>query len=256
MDGAFVGDTVASMLDPMNRIWNDVRYDEYGGPKDAFWTGTTGNNCADYTGTTGYGMSGVAYGGPGSWISAGGNPCSATFPILCVMHDANVAASPPAPPAGSKRIFISNAPFVPGGGIAAAHAACDASKPAGMGTVHALLATTTSPASTFLAPSTTYARPDGVVIGTGADLIAAATGNLPSTGIWQAGNGSYSHAQLWSGAADLTTAGTSAGTCADWTSTASTAGVIGWSYVSSSRWWYLPFPEDCTANAYLRCVEQ
>ena len=67
---------------------------------------------------------------------------------------------PPAPPAGSKRIYLTNTPFVVG--VDVPDTKCDADKPAGTGAVKALLATTGASASDYLDAGTkhNYTHPE------------------------------------------------------------------------------------------------
>lgn len=155
-------------------------------------------------------------------------------------------------PVAGKKIFLTNSPVM---ADQSADSACTASKPAGVGTVKALRATTTTAASAVISASAKYVRPDGILVAAGSDLIA---GKLLS-GIWQHGNGAYSdNLGVWTGAADLATVGTAATTCANWTSIASTdSAKWGSSSGDIAAGWWQGGSEACNNTyTFAYCVEQ
>ena len=87
------------------------------------------------------------------------------------------------------------------------------------------------------------------------ELIAA--GVLPN-GLWQHRNGGYLNVTelfAWTGQnGDLTALGTPAGTCNDWTSTASPSGAVGLAAVKDARWWNFT-AQSCSSSRSLICVE-
>jgi len=107
-----------------------------------------------------------------------------------------------------------------------------------------------------------YVRPDGQVVGSGAELLAGGAGNgTLQSGIWQAGNGTYPNDpslpdDAWTGQTTLTQAGNTASTCNDWTSTSSVSGIVGVYGTADSTWWSL-ITRPCTdTGSRLYCIEQ
>jgi hypothetical protein len=104
-------------------------------------------------------------------------------------------------------------------------------------------------------------------VGTGRQLVGG--GNSPlwrpfnadaviQTGIWQAADGSYAPGDpflVWNGATDLVQAAAPEDNCDDWTSTAGT-GHAGIFQQAQSQYWARGGADNCTATAYLYCVER
>ena len=102
-------------------------------------------------------------------------------------------------------------------------------------------------------------RPDGVVIGTGAQLVVAgSTTNLPS-GIFQRANGLYleTTSSVYVGPASLSTIGTAANTCTNWTdpATPSAAPNVGYANFATGAA-FNATTGDCSTARLLYCVEQ
>jgi hypothetical protein len=153
-------------------------------------------------------------------------------------------------PRPGRRIFLTNGPVAIG---QPADARCESAKPIGTGPVAALRATTTIAASTMIDPTATYVRPDGVVVGLGADLLA---GTLKS-GIWQQGNGQYmENIAVWSGSDLPAEVGTSASTCSDWTQNTG-ATFAGASSATDISWWLDGQPWTCASTyTWSYCIEK
>ena len=125
---------------------------------------------------------------------------------------------------------------------------CQAQRPAGVTTAMALLATTTRTAASVLDMTMNYVRPDGTLVGAGAQI---ATGNTLPSGIWQSADGVYrafgnGFDRMWTGATTLIALGTTASTCGNWTDPTQSgtgAGQQGYLAVADPRWW------NFTANA-------
>jgi hypothetical protein len=86
----------------------------------------------------------------------------------------------------------------------------------------------------LLDAAATYVRPDGQLVGTGAQIAAGTMPGVP----WIAANGSTVNIEFaWSGATDPGTLPSAADTCSDWRDTGSTAmiGLIGISDVRAFR---------------------
>jgi hypothetical protein len=175
------------------------------------------------------GRFGEAAAGPHMWMSSNPAACmldatyypSSAARLYCFMVDKTEPQPAPQPVAG-KAIYVTKAQFVPGGGIAAANQACDAEKPAGAASVKALLATVDAAPVALLDRAASYVRPDGVLVGTGQDLIdATESGKELAAGAWQTGDGTYvaDGYFAFTGSSGLEHAGTATTTCDDWTST-------------------------------------
>jgi hypothetical protein len=147
-------------------------------------------------------------------------------------------------------IWISNTPYSVGGPATPdQHCAADQ-----VGAL-ALIARTTAPAANAITPGATYVRVDGLVVATGAQLIAA--GVLPN-GLWQHRNGAYltsSELAAWTGQnGDLNALGTTSSTCGDWTNGGIPLGAFGNAVVKDGRWWNWS-PGPCATSRLLICVE-
>lgn len=256
MDGRPFADTQSDLFSN-NVVFHPIRLDENGTDpgRQLVLTGAnndsaTGNHCNGWTGS-GFMTTGNAASGPYGWtLSSSNTPCAATGRIYCLMKTKSLALA--ISPAPGKRIYLSGA-FTPDGATTP-NFRCDLDKPAGAGTVRALIATPLSAASSVLTPSQTYVRPDGVVVGTGAQLTA---GGLLTSGIWQTGGGAYigSLQGVWTGHTSLTGFGTTASTCGNWTSTAG-SGTTGTASSTDTLWWNSASLSCSTAAIRLFCVEQ
>lgn len=184
-------------------------------------SGASGNECEDWTSVAGdaYFLVGDPTSGTGSWNGGWTSaPCSSPFRIYCMQRDFDSALS--FEPAEGRLAFVSNLPWTPAGGLAAADARCnqdalDAGLP---GTFKALLATSSaSAASRFSTEGETWVRRDGIpIVAEAADLFVADGRLLAPLQVTAFGNylGNYGG---WSGSADPNQAGGSS-TCNDWTS--------------------------------------
>ncbi len=130
-----------------------------------------------------------------------------------------------------------------------------------VGTVKALLAYTTAPAASLVDSAATYVRPDGQIVGTGAELLAGgAAAGLLQSGIWQSGDGTYRSGvgRAWTGQTTLTQLGTAATTCNDWTSnsTAGTTPIAGLYLTADANWWSFDTRLCSDTGSRLYCIEQ
>jgi len=222
-DGRAFADTLNGLL-VSDQQWNPIALDEYGSPVSyAYaWTGTrsdgtlaSGYTCTDWSSGTGYGTWGYVRYGLGAWTSTGGMVCGNAPAHLICMGRLKSAPLVPTTTAG-KLLFISNSNFVPGSGVAAAHAKCNAEKPAGnTSTFNALLATSTVPASTYISAAATYVTVGGQFVATGATLLVF--GAL-DTGVWQQSNGTFATTGYAFTGSTSPTALATTSNCADWTS--------------------------------------
>ena len=218
-------------------------------------TGTTADGSTDADTCDGWTRSdvgssfraGSTSGGPKDWTSAFTVPCTSRGRIYCleVSHDFAVRT----PGATGKRMFLSNAAWLPSGGTSAADAVCNADKPAGVSAAVALLSTTTVRASTRLDMGALYVRQDGMPIGAGSVI---ATGAELGAGPWQAGDGSYVTERAWTGSNFPSNLSVSNGSenCTDWTSAAGDGGTG-----LPHREWWVTVRIPCGTGARLYCVE-
>jgi hypothetical protein len=146
-----------------------------------------------------------------------------------------------------KKIYLSKSAWIPGGGLSAADVKCLADAPASVTAAKAVLVASPRALTDVLDVTAVYVRPDGVKVGTGAEIVQAMIDGIPPVtiegAVTQDGGGNYvdtSVAQLlWTGLPYLGSASTAA-TCQDWTSALSTdtgtGGCVaaGWNYARDS----------------------
>jgi len=259
LDGEPVGDDPAEMITSY-RIYNPIDVDENGVTPsgggtvltgmDSSGNGTLDTDCNDWTTKSGTatGIAGSAADGPVIWYFWEGGPCQMLVGgIYCFMKTKTAALT--ISPATGRKVFLTNGPVAIG---KFTDARCESDKPSGTGKVSAFRATTTTPASALVDSTATYVRPDGIVVGQGADLLS---GNLKS-GIWQQGNGQYveNHA-VWTGSDLPTQVGSSANTCSDWSNN-SGANVTGASSATGMPYWSDPVPWTCASTyTWAYCIE-
>jgi hypothetical protein len=259
MDGEPVADDPAAMI-AHAQFYNPINIDEKGTAPFGYRVVLTGmdpdgngtqTDCNDWTAKSGTatGTAGCDNCGPPTWYYWENASCGDLVGSVYCFMKTKTAALTISPQVG-RRVFLTNGPVKIG---QSADAQCESAKPSGTGPVAALRATTTTAASTMIDPTATYVRPDGVVVGLGADLIA---GTLKS-GIWQQGNGQYQdNIAVWSGSNSPSELGTSAGTCSDWTQNTGAA-LTGASAATDPAWWLNAQPWTC-ANTYtwFYCIEK
>ncbi|MDD5307455.1 MAG: hypothetical protein PHU25_09060 [Deltaproteobacteria bacterium] len=219
-------------------IWYPPRLDELGNEVDPLTFVSTGTSpdgtahadllCNDWTyadagvagdaGVTGDAEIGSAYGGTDIWTNWGNAACDIPRALYCfgIGNDTPVAPQPQ-----SGRIaFVSAAAFMPGGGLAAADARCQAEAAAASlaGTFRALLAAgSASAASRFSAAGAAWVRRDGVPVASSAAAFLG--GELPVAAIALAADGKtyLGNTGVWSGAAAVDETPGADMTCSDWT---------------------------------------
>lgn len=271
LDGKPFADGVADLL--AGEVLYPIRLDEKGREYDAtaVRTGTeqdgglSADRCNDYTSesTDLYTRYGLAGSGPVAWTSAGRMPCGRRLRVYCLM---NTKVQPlEFERETGKYIFLTNELYVPG--PTTPDEACDASKPAGSGPAQALLAFTGHAAAERLDPEALYVRPDGIVVGTGAEIIAASrledwiNGVYLETGIWQLGNGAYPNDDpfhsVWVGDSVITRAPAAVG-CSNWTDASPESGSRRGDYTTSTLgfWNVEDSAANCSNALRLYCVEQ
>lgn len=264
-----VADTIASLL--AGQMYYPIRVDDrfrvLG--NDEVRTGTLGDgtpstdNCWGWNSDSdGYYLTvGYTAGGPVAWTDFGTLNCLNPPRIYCFgttfSKELLVEKTP------GKLIYLSE-PYTPGNGTP--DQACAASAPANAGPVIAIVTYDDIAASSLLDPDTLYVRPDGMPVGTGAEIVTASNpvyGTDPSdkylrTGIWQAGDGSYpiddADPAVWVGDSVMTRA--SLGGCGNWTSPSSSSFTrVGSYHLSSPQFWNLESSRRCSMALRLYCIE-
>ncbi len=251
------------------KIFNPLRLDENGNSTTGSTTVWTGINrdgtlatdtCLNWTSIamTDSALTGRNDGGPVAWTARTNNACVASRRLYCFQTDFTTPLTPT--PTTGKRAFYSVGGLTPGPttGITAADAFCaNEAAAAGLsGAYMALLATSTASAiSRFpTAATSTYVRPDGIVIAAGTTLAA---GNALQSGIWQHADGTYAaNSNAWTGATTPSVAGSALSTCNDWGATTSMSGIGGPVTLADSFWWNGFTNGDCTQPFRVYCLEE
>ncbi|MEW6435143.1 MAG: choice-of-anchor D domain-containing protein [Myxococcota bacterium] len=263
MDDALFATSESDLL--AGKVLNAPVLDEYGQTrKDPVWTGTRAdgtsngsNDCSDWTSSAGVAGYGVSYGGPGRWsVSSGALPCAGSARIYCLMKTSTTTASNPSVPMDGKVAYITKGVFEPsssGNGLSSLDNFCNSNKPVGFLTRFfvAFAASTTGSAGARLTQTASYYRPDGQLVGTGAEIASG----IVRSGIWQGQDLSYPGGDVlvWTGASAPNALGTSDSTCADWTSSG-LSGLGGLANTVDSEFFGAP-PASCTTGMRLYCVE-
>ena len=266
MDGKPIADTLADLI-VSHRIWYPVLYDQAGQAAGGnVWTGSTsvgqaatGLHCTAWTVATDRANVGLASGGA-ALLEAGTQMCNTRAALACVMVNKQTAlsATPDPPNSADRVLYLSKASFVTRSDNVpstrdAADALCDAERP-GSRLTRALLANPGEPGANRLSASVRYVRPDGLFIGTGADLLAGAL----ATGIWVHHDGTFaSEVEVWSGASGIITSGSNQSTCTGWTSNVGTElAVIGVPSAHPTLWWGNGTRQtNCAQSLPVYCVE-
>ena len=233
-----------------------MRFDEFGRDlytsRDAVLTGieTTGEssteNCNNWTSVS-VDLSmrvGNFDGGPLLW-TGGQYPCSIPSRIICLGK--TQAATLSVTVTTGRRIWVTDTPYLPGS--MTPEAKCQLERPSGVAQARPVVATSTRAANAVLTSTTNYVRPDGQLVGTGAQLAALD----PQTWPWLTNTGRAIDVALWTGSATMTQAGTRETTCNDWTSTVGTAPN---GLTESYFFFWTFFPSECSVDyAHLLCVD-
>jgi hypothetical protein len=256
LDGRPFADTQTSIF-TNQQIFNPVRFDETGqAPDEVTLSGTQSNgqladSCSGWTSTAGNYAGGNPNYGPYYWdgifsTTTGQAPCTLPNRVLCMGITRIAAVAPPV--ISGRKIWLSSTTFVPGSG-GTPDQKCQAERAAGVTTAVAFLSTTTKAAASLLSPTTSYLRPDGTLVATGAQL--ASDSNLES-GIWQTATGLYEHDfSTWTGSASVSALAPSA--CGNWTSTVGMAN-YGFPVAPDSSWWSSG-TTPCTYAEQLYCLQ-
>jgi len=178
--------------------------------------------------------------------------CQDMNSFLCVQVDKVAPLDAPAPMAG-KKIWVSTAGFVGGSGLGPAQTICNNEKPAGVASSKPLLANNNTAASSLVAMDTLYVRPDGIPVGTGADLVADKLRSAP----WVHADGTAFPFTfgVWHGSGRFNRPGTNGETCMNWMSgAAGDNGING--PVSTKDFWNMNGVLRCDAMQQIYCIEE
>lgn len=186
--------------------------------------GSSSADCSGWTSDAGTSVDLGHTGGSGwSWTSHVRRPCNGAARLFCFGID-HAASVHPTPVTGVRRAFM--VVWTPGGGIPAADAACQGSaQTAGLGgSFKALLPTSSfSALSRFNFAGANWYRTDDVPCLGSAAAWATATYFDANPNVNASKTETAGQNIMWSGANSLTTPGTAASTCSDWTNQAATA---------------------------------
>jgi hypothetical protein len=262
-DGSPFADSVEGLFD-RGQLFNAPALDEFGlvqiRPEGVNPTlsgtlrdGTTApDNCDDWTNPAGQMQVGLTAGGPDDWLESELRSCTQLGQLICLGVAKNEPL-PVAPSAGAKRIWLSQTTFEPG--ATRPDALCASALPPGVLEARAFLAYPGRAADAALDAAATYARLDGVVVGTGAEI---ASGQLRS-GIWQRPDGSYSRGVsspfAWTGQTDGHAPGTPSSTCNDWTTEVGSSPVGRYASIAELFGSAGVQPCNVAGGAHLYCVE-
>jgi hypothetical protein len=249
LDGLPIADTVSNLL-VEHRLWYPVAFDEHGTLALRYaWNGTNldgspSGAAADCSSWTDSGGTGLESHTGSNLVAPFTENCSMPRPVVCAGVDHGAAVNAPVVTPG-KLVFVTSSGWMGSGGLAAAAALCSAEQPEGHATMPLLA--TTSAAAAILDSAQLYVRPDGVPVGTGAELASSAL----RTGIWVHGDGSAAGlAVVWTGSDDPTNAATD--NCVGWSSSGF-LGVAG-TPVAGPEWWSST-SEPCSQFNSVYCIE-
>jgi hypothetical protein len=241
-DGLPFGDSVVAITGTgvLSQVFYPPRLDALGkdvglleGAEVYLATGTypsgtvaSGFTCGDWTNTTGNSLLGLSDAGNSGWTYSVSSGCSPSdFHLLCMGTDYYAVIPPPTVPTGARYIFLANGPFSPASGYAGAKTICQNEAQGVLpGTYLPLLATASaSAASAFTARDVPVVRPDGVVVATSDSAFLTGGDGDPGVGPIQApievsasGVHGTQNSTAFTGAATVTTVGTMATTCNNW----------------------------------------
>ena len=259
VDGQPFADTQASLFGS-HQTFNSIAYNETGEAEsnEVILTGTLsngelGSNCSDWTDPAGTFTYGIPTGGPHTWgggdYKSNGFTCAATNSIKLMCMGITKTAAVSAVSTSGRKVWISNTPFVAGAGQTPDQK-CQAERPSGVTSAAALIGYSNKAATDRLTADAKYVRPDGTLVGTGAQLTTQLT---LQSGIWQSADGSYKNVSIWTGSKRANALG--ANTCGDWANP-NVQGTIGISAYTTSWWDNSDSFVDCDyTEVRLYCVQ-
>jgi hypothetical protein len=249
-DGLPVADTLDAIFGEFRMLYSPSLTEHGRTSTELVMTGSdqTGasvpENCNDWTSldSTETFRSGNPQGSPRTWMWFTTLECGVELqPLYCmgIRRSAPVTLGATA----GKRIWLTQSGYIPGS--MTPDAFCQSQRPAGVSEGLALVGYTTRPAAAVLDPNALYVRPDGAVVGTGADIAAMRV----VAGPWLSNDGTNDSASpnVWAGAGTPNELADPNFNCNDWTTTGSN-GYVGDTDQSSERFFY--------TNAYTSCAQQ
>jgi hypothetical protein len=219
--------------------------------------GKAGLNCENWTSTGGEHFAGDAAGGTELWTRRSQVSCILPMRYYCFQVDHGVEVAPPPVPAVGRRIFLTKAPFLPGGGLSAADKLCaDEASAANLpGEYVALLATDQkTAASRVTLDARPWFRPDGVKVAEPKGLLGSVADLLAPPNV-TADASQYATARAWSGDSSPVQDPANKFTCDDWTSTLGPT-FLGDSGPTDSSWFGGALTSCEDKGNRLRCVEK
>jgi len=270
LDEKPVADTLEDLL--AGKLFYTIRLDDAGVMHDNEIVGTgtladgslAPDNCNRWRSeATGYDFSyGRDSGGPTYWTESSTRACNIGMLFYC--FGTSFAEPVTLTPEAGKLIYLSD-PYLPNPDTTPDEA-CAASAPPGTGEVRAMLAYEGKAGADVLTNGTIYVRPDGQLVGRGAEIVQAAAPGVQATvddylytGIWQTGDGTYlneADSAVWVGDINITRTG--AAPCDDFTTSTSSA-TVGDYRESGAGWWDQEYGDryrDCDTPHRFYCVEQ
>ncbi|MEO8179405.1 MAG: choice-of-anchor D domain-containing protein [Deltaproteobacteria bacterium] len=259
MDGLPFGDLRERMAADPPELYYTVQFDELGRkvPPGFLWTGTardgsSPSNCSNWTAPADGSLApaGLSQSLPG-WLLWSNFSCNGqSLPVYCM--GTTKTAPLTLPQFSGKRIWVSDTIFEVGGSLTPDQK-CQSERPPGVADARALIAYTGHPLAEALDLTATYVRPDGQLVGTGAQIAGFEMVGVP----WISANGSVANeVNVWTGQAVVLAAPTAQETCSDWSDPAST-GLFGASGANAD----LSFssggnlPRSCQFSGRLYCIE-
>jgi hypothetical protein len=190
------------------------------------------------------------------WTDSHLRSCDGLGRLYCLGTDHDYALE--VEPVDGRRVFVSSALLLSGGGIEAADDLCQANADqAGLGgTFLALMGTTTmGPAERFDLEGAPWVRVDGIPLFAPGE----AFGPRSATPVAFHANGNVAPNWLtWFGSTGPMVPGTAAETCEDWTSQTGTSGTLNMGNGFHTNWygWTIGDVEECTDEWLVLCFEE
>lgn len=280
MDGLQFADTPASLFEDFAMFYY-VAYDERGVQVPTPQTDRSGtealntlsgtrvdgsaaaDNCNDWTSSSpdlSFHIGRVA-GGPEAWIDAVPVACDSPlqYRIVCMGVTRSLAIPTPTPvtalPAEVKQMWLTNTEYL--AGSMSPDEKCQSERPLGADGAVAFLAYTDRPAAAAIDPAGVYMRPDGVLVGTGADLISMDIYATP----WIRADGTVAAPlialpSVLTGARNPSATAEASENCNDWQDPSEALIHLVGDYGSgSTRYFFTGTAPGCDFSAALYCVE-
>jgi hypothetical protein len=209
--------------------------------------------CNDWTSAVGPDvMIGRAGGGPRSWLSEFPVPCETVGLQRVVCMGRTSTAPVVVPRFTGKQIWVVH-DYVPGS--MTPDQKCQSDRPAGVARAAAFISYGNRPAAAVLDPAATYVRPDGALVGSGADLARPIVRAAP----WLDARAAFDPISflMWTGAFSPELVSDPGESCNDWRSgDVGVRGLTGDYGTGSPRWFCTLGLGSCDTPGGIYCVEQ